>query len=99
MVDAFAQAANLSDREISMLLHWDKHKMVQRYNRNYSGMELKARMLILRFLAIHDKPPGPWCSLPPLSLPDDPPPVHTLPLLPNQAELQQEARKSRTVKF
>lgn len=86
-LDTFAQQGGLEDRDVDILCHWNKQKMRAHYNRNYSGMELRARLRVLRLLA------SSWKSAPPGGYPDDPPAISSLPLLANEEALREEYAK------
>lgn len=93
-LDTLATEAEFSEGEIKFLCHWDKKLMVARYNRNYSGMELRTRLKILRLLA-HEG----WDSVGPDELSEDPPDLRSLPKLPNELETMRRYKLDPTYRF
>lgn len=66
--------------------------MQKRYNRNYSGIELRVRLNVVKLLAMAqaEYPVNAWCSSPPGTLPADPPGLKGLPALPNEQQFRRQ---------
>ena len=74
-LDTFAIQAEFSERETDILCHWNAKSMQKHYNKNFCGVELKIRSLVIRLFMTS------WRSVPTGQIPLDPPARSSLPPL------------------
>ena len=74
-LDTFAIQAGFNERETDMLCHWNSATMQKRYNRNFSGVEVRVRAWVIRFMMSRFR------SQPEGRIAHEPPKRETLPFL------------------